>query len=72
MLDVEPDHAEAAVNLGIVLQATGDMEAAMTAYGDAVRLRSETLGPVVQAMSGDSTGRLWLDLGALRRSLAQG
>ncbi len=71
VLAARPEHAEAAVNLGIVLQAQGTMEAAMTAYAEAVRRRPETFGPVVQALCGASTGRLWLDPAALRRSLAR-
>ena len=71
VLEANPEHAEAAVNLGIVLQAVGAMEAAMAAYADAVQHRAETFGPVVQAMCGASTGRLWLDPAALRRSLVR-
>ncbi len=71
VLKANPEHAEAAVNLGIVLQAVGAMEAAMAADADAVQHRAETFGPVVQAMCGASTGRLWLDPAALRRSLVR-
>jgi len=71
VLAARPEHAEAAVNLGIVLQEAGAMEAAMAAYAEAVRRRPETFGPVVQAMCGASTGRLFLVPGALRRSLAR-
>jgi hypothetical protein len=44
----------------------------MAAYSEAVRRRPETFGPVIQAMCGASTGRLFLAPGALRRSLARG
>ena len=37
----KPDHAEAALNLGIVLQETGDLDGAMRAYAQAYRLRPQ-------------------------------
>ena len=39
----KPDHAEAALNLGVVLQETGDLDGAMRAYAQAYRLRPPNL-----------------------------
>jgi tetratricopeptide (TPR) repeat protein len=66
----KPDYAEAAVNLGIVLQESGSIEGAIEAYRIAMRLRPETFGRIAQAMTGAKTGRLWLDLEALRHHLS--
>jgi cytochrome c-type biogenesis protein CcmH/NrfG len=67
---LKPDHAEAALNLGIVLQEAGDADAAMVAYRDAYRLRPQLFGSVAMALTSASHGRLWLDENELRRSLA--
>jgi tetratricopeptide (TPR) repeat protein len=69
-LEAQPDLAEGAVNLGIVLQETGDMAAAKDAYRRALRLRADTFGRIAQALAAAPTGEVWLDLAALRRSLA--
>ncbi len=61
--------AEAALNLGTVRQAAGDLDGARQAYGVAVRLRPEAFGRAAQALTTAPVGELWLDLGALRRSL---
>lgn len=68
-LRVQPTLFEAALNLGICRQEIGDMEAAMQAYGLAVRRQPACFNRVAQALTSASTGRLWLDLGALRRRL---
>ena len=41
----KPDHAEAALNLGIVLQEGGDLDGAMRAYAQAYRLRPRCSAP---------------------------
>jgi tetratricopeptide (TPR) repeat protein len=69
-LAIKPDHAEAALNLGIVLQEGGDPDAAMEAYRTAYRLRSDMLGSIAMALTSASHGRLWLDEAALKRSLS--
>lgn len=69
-LDLRPDLAEAAVNLGICHQESGDMTAAKTAYRLALALRSDTFGRIAQALAAAPSGEVWLDLEALRRSLA--
>ena len=69
-IEIKPDHAEAAVNLGVVLQEGGDMDEAMRAYAQAYRLRPQSFGTIAMALTSGSLGRLWLDEAALRRSLA--
>jgi len=71
-LGLRPDWAEAAVNLGIVLQDSRHLDEAIAAYATAVATKPETFGRVSQALTAASTGRLVLDLDALRRSLAAG
>jgi tetratricopeptide (TPR) repeat protein len=68
-LDTKPDYAEAALNLGIVLQEAGDLDRAMDAYVAAYRLRPQTFGAIAMALTSASHGRLWLDEARLRRSL---
>jgi tetratricopeptide (TPR) repeat protein len=68
-LDMKPDHAEAALNLGTALQETGDLDGAMRAYAQAYRLRPQTFGTIAMALTSAPHGRLWLDEESLRRSL---
>ena len=68
-LDTKPDYAQAALNLGIVLQEAGDLDRAMGAYAEAYRLRPQTFGAIAMALTSASHGRLWLDEASLRRSL---
>jgi tetratricopeptide (TPR) repeat protein len=69
-LDLKPDYAEAALNLGIALQDCGDPDRAMQAYANAYRQRPEMFGRIAMALTTASHGRLWLDADALRRELA--
>jgi tetratricopeptide (TPR) repeat protein len=69
-LEFRPDLAEAAVNLGICHQENGNMAAAKMAYGLALRLRPDTFGRIAQALAAAPMGEVWLDLAALRQSLA--
>lgn len=69
-LDIRPDFAEAALNLGIVLQEGGERDAAMRTYQRAYRLRSDLFGAIAMALTSASHGQLWLDEEALRRLLA--
>ncbi|MDA9522422.1 hypothetical protein XI06_19580 [Bradyrhizobium sp. CCBAU 11434] len=70
-LDLKPDHAEAALNLGIALQEGGDVDAAMGAFAQAYRLRPQLFGSIAMALTSASHGRLWLDEDGLRRALAR-
>jgi len=69
-LEILPDFAEAAVNLGTCHQETGDIAAAKAAYRVALQLRPETIGRIAQALAAAPTGEVWLDVSALRDSLA--
>ena len=69
VLELAPQRADAAVNLGIVLQESGRADAAFAAFGRAYRARPETFGRIVVALSSARQGRLWLDLDALRGEL---
>lgn len=71
VLRIEPARADAEVNLGIVLQEIGQLEAAMQAYGRAYRLREATFGRIAHALATPNVGRLWLNLDDLRRALRQ-
>ncbi len=68
-LAIKPEHAEAALNLGIVLQESGDGDGAIAAYAKAYRLRSDMFGSIAMALTSASHGRLWLDEAELRRTL---
>jgi len=68
-IELKPDYAEAALNLGTVLQESGDMDQAMRAYALAYRLRPSSFGTIAMALTSGPHGRLWLDEAALRRSL---
>jgi tetratricopeptide (TPR) repeat protein len=68
-IEIKPDHAEAALNLGVALQESGDIDEAMRAYAQAYRLRPSSFGTIAMALTSGSHGKLWLDETALRRSL---
>ncbi len=68
-LDIKPDHAEAALNLGIALQEGGQLDDAMRAFAQAYRLRPQLFGSIAMALTSASHGRLWLDEDGLRRAL---
>jgi tetratricopeptide (TPR) repeat protein len=68
-LEIKPDHAEAALNLGVVLQESGDLDNAMRAYAEAYRLRPQMFGTIAMALTSAPHGRMWLDEASLRRSL---
>ena len=69
VLAIKPDHAEAALNLGIVMQEAGDPDRAIGAYAMAYRLRPEMFGAIAMALTSAPHGRLWLDEAELRRAL---
>jgi tetratricopeptide (TPR) repeat protein len=68
-LEIKPDYAEAALNLGVVLQESGDLDSAMRAYTEAYRLRPQMFGTIAMALTSAPHGRLWIDEASLRRSL---
>ena len=67
---LRPGLPEAQMNLGVALQQVGELEAATDCYRAAIRTRPDTFGRIAQALPSTSKGRLWLDLGKLRRSLS--
>jgi len=68
-LGIKPDYAEAALNLGIVLQESGQPDRALAAYATAYRLRTDMFGSIAMALTSAPHGRLWLDEAELRRAL---
>jgi len=68
-LEIKPDYAEAALNLGIALQEDGKPDAAMQAFARAYGLRSNLFGSIAMALTSASHGSLWLDERALRIAL---
>lgn len=69
VLRLAPGRAEAEVNLGIVLQELGEIDAAMQAYARAYRAREDSFGRIAHALAAPNAGRLWLSLDALRAEL---
>jgi tetratricopeptide (TPR) repeat protein len=70
VLALQPDDAQACVNLGLILQLQGRLEAAMPRYARAFALQPDTFGRIANALCSEPHGRLWLDLEALKRALA--
>ncbi|GKQ52437.1 tetratricopeptide repeat protein [Bradyrhizobium sp. Ce-3] len=68
-LEIKPDYAEAALNLGIALQESGEPDAAMQAFARAYGLRPQLFGSIAMALTSARHGRLWLDERALRAAL---
>jgi tetratricopeptide (TPR) repeat protein len=68
-LDIRPDFAEAAVNLGTCYQEIGDVGTAKANYRLALQLKPETFGRIAQALAAAPVGEVWLDVAALRKSL---
>ena len=65
----DPMSVEATFNLGIALQETGAMDAALESYAQCFRLRPDVFGRIAQAVTAGPTGVLWLDLDGLRHRL---
>jgi tetratricopeptide (TPR) repeat protein len=65
-----PEHVEAWVNRGIWLQAQGRLDEALRCHGRAYRLRADCFGRIANALCSEPAGALWLDLDALRATLA--
>jgi tetratricopeptide (TPR) repeat protein len=68
-LEVRPDFAEAAVNLGTCYQEIGNVGTAKANYRLALQLKPETFGRIAQALAAAPVGEVWLDVAALRKSL---
>jgi tetratricopeptide (TPR) repeat protein len=68
-LEIRPDFAEAAVNLGTCYQEIGDVGTAKANYRLALQLKPETFGRIAQALAAAPVGEVWLEAAALRKSL---
>lgn len=68
-VEAQPDVPETHVNLGLSLQNSADLDAAMDCYRRAMRLRPDTFGRIAQALTSAKRGRLWLNPARLRRRL---
>ncbi|WP_419728801.1 tetratricopeptide repeat protein [Lichenicola sp.] len=68
-LRMRPDFHEAALNLGVALGETGQIEAALDAYAQAWRLRPDSFGRIAQSLVSGRAGLLFLDPAALRACL---
>ena len=66
---LKPNHVEAAVNLGLLRQAQGDLDAAMLSYGQAYRQQPETLGRIAHALCSLPCGAMWSEQRALESAL---
>ena len=66
---LSPGRAEVHLNLGIVLQERGEVEAALREYARAYALREDSFGRIAHALAAPSSGRLWLQLDELRAAL---
>jgi tetratricopeptide (TPR) repeat protein len=69
-LTLKPNFPEAALNLGVALQESGDPDAAISAYATAYRLRPDMFGSIAMALTSAPHGRLWLNEAALRSALS--
>ncbi|WP_292131849.1 tetratricopeptide repeat protein [Mesorhizobium sp.] len=70
-LEIRPDDAEAAVNLGVALQEAGDMDAAIEAYRTAYGQRATTFGTIAMALTSAPHGKLWIDRETLKGLLGK-
>jgi hypothetical protein len=53
----------------LALQQIGELQRAIRCYRQAMRLRPDTFGRIVQALPSTQKGMLWLDTRKLRGSL---
>ena len=68
-LSLKPGWVAASCNLGIARQRQGRLEAARAAYAAALAADPACFPRIVNSLTADATGELWLDFEALRRSL---
>lgn len=69
VLTLAPDHVEAAINLGLVHQALGKLEAALASYAWAYARAPETLGRIAHALCSQACGAMWTTTAALEQAL---
>lgn len=61
-----PHDADAAFNLGSALQLLGNIQGAVEAYRAAYRISPSQLGMIANALTSGSTGRMFIDVAALK------
>lgn len=63
VLALQPGHLRATVNLGIIEQQLGSLDAALPHYREAYRQDPKTLPRLLGALCSERCGCLWLDVG---------
>jgi tetratricopeptide (TPR) repeat protein len=71
VLTWQPDHVQALINLALIEQRLGHLDAALDLHARAWRLQPAEFGRIAMALSSQSTGVMWLQPGALQQVLAQ-
>jgi predicted Zn-dependent protease len=66
----EPGHVEARLNLGLIEQARGRLDAALDQHALAWRLRPALFGRIAMALCSQPCGAVWLDADALAQELS--
>ena len=69
VLALQPGHVEAWVNLGLIEQRLGHLDAALDCHARAWVLRPALLGRIAMALCSQRSGAVWLDAGALEAEL---
>ena len=70
-LQHEPGRAETWHNLGSLRQVLHDLGGALSAYGNAFRLRPDFFPRIAQELAAGPAGRVWLRAADLRATLAR-
>jgi tetratricopeptide (TPR) repeat protein len=71
LLTLEPKHVQALINLGLLQQATGRLDAALRFYARAWRLQPQLFGRIAHALSTPACGCLWLHADQLKAALSR-
>jgi tetratricopeptide (TPR) repeat protein len=70
-LALQPDHVQALINLGLLEQALGRLNEALTCYARAWRLQPQLFGRIAHALSTPACGCLWLHPDQLKTALSR-
>ena len=71
VLSLAPEHMEAAVNLGLVRQSQGRLDAALASYAEAYAAEPISLGRIAHALASQPCGALWIHREALCDALSR-
>lgn len=71
VLASDPGHAQAWLNLGLIEQARGRLDAAVNAHAQAWAIRPLMLGRIAMALCSQRCGAVWIDDGALAVELSR-